>query len=72
MDSDTLLVQGIIDFERLQELRLPAYHQVRILLLCQARDIRHGLRRGVHMRYYATCGIQLLLHLRNQRRVLRC
>jgi hypothetical protein len=64
MDSNALLVQGSIDLERIQELRLPAYHQVRVLLLCQARDIRHSLRRGVHVCYGTTCGIQLLLHLR--------
>ncbi len=28
-------------------------------------------RRGVHVRYGATCGLQLLLHLREQRRALR-
>jgi hypothetical protein len=71
MDSHALLVQGSIDLERLQEGRLPAYHQVRVLLLRQTRDIRHGLRRRVHVGYDATCGIQLLLHLRNQRRALR-
>jgi hypothetical protein len=72
MDSDALLVQGIINLERLQEIRLPTYHQVCVLLLRQIRHIRHGLRRRVHMRYDATCSIQLLLHLRNQCRALRC
>src|SRR5437870_1212588 len=63
MDSDALLVQGGIDLERLQDLRLPTYHQVCVLLLCQTRDVRHGFRRGVPGPYYATCGIQLLLQL---------
>jgi len=64
MDSDALLVQGIIDLERLQDLRLPTYHQVCVLLLCQTRDVRHGLRRRMPGRHYATCGIPLLLQLR--------
>jgi len=64
MDSAALLVQGIIYCERLPDLRLPTYHQVCVLLLCQTRDVRHGFRRGVPGRYYATCGIQLLLQLR--------
>jgi hypothetical protein len=71
MDSDALLVQGRIDPDRLQEIRLPAYHQVRVLLLRQMRDIRYGLRRRVHVGDDATYGIQFLLHLRNQRRALR-
>jgi hypothetical protein len=71
MDSHALLVQGSIDLERLQEGRLPAYYQVRVLLLRQTRDIRHGFRRRVYVCYDATYGIQLLLHLRNQRRALR-
>jgi hypothetical protein len=33
MYSDALLVQGLIDLERLQELRLPAYYQVGVFLL---------------------------------------
>ena len=64
MDSDALLVQGIIDLERLQDLRLPTYHQVCVLLLRQTRDVRHGFRRRVPGCYYATCGIQLPLQLR--------
>src|SRR5712691_77573 len=60
MDSAALLVQGIIYCERLPALRLPTYHQVCVLLLCQTRDVRHLRHPTPAATALATSGAALL------------